>query len=61
MMKKNCIICGKANENGIIICGKEICLSCEKAIANEPVYTDRYEFYKRKIKRYLSQPINYIQ
>ena len=60
-MKKICIICGKANENGIIICGKEICLSCEKAIANEAMYTDRYEFYKLKIKKYLSQKINSIQ
>lgn len=60
-MKKVCIICGKTNENGIIICGKEICLNCEKAIANEPINSDMHEFYRRKIKKNLARVINFVE
>lgn len=56
-MKKKCIICGKSSENGIMICGKEICLECEKAIVNESIGTASYEIYRKQISKSLPHEI----
>ncbi|WP_373899504.1 sigma factor G inhibitor Gin [Haloimpatiens sp. FM7315] len=51
MNKKNCIICGKPLNSGIIIKGRRICASCEKRIVKCHMDTDFYEYYKNCIKR----------
>ncbi|ARC83237.1 sigma factor G inhibitor Gin [Clostridium argentinense] len=55
MIKMKCIICGKPLNNGIIIYGRGICISCEHRLINSNIETDFYEFYKNCIRRSLIQ------
>ncbi|MBL4930686.1 MULTISPECIES: sigma factor G inhibitor Gin [Clostridium] len=57
-MRNRCIICGKNSEHGIIICGKEICLNCEKAISEMSADSDKYELNRRKIRKHLAEIID---
>lgn len=51
MGKKNCIICGKTFNNGIIIKGKGICRNCELNIVKCDINTDFYDYYKKCIRK----------
>ncbi|MFA9397008.1 MAG: sigma factor G inhibitor Gin [Clostridiaceae bacterium] len=57
MINQNCIICGKPLKNGIIICGRKICGSCEIRLINSNMDTDFYEYYKDCVKRNLTKEI----
>lgn len=54
-MIKECIICRKPLENGIIIYGQGICKACEERLLSMDNSTDFYEFYKNCIRRNLVQ------
>lgn len=54
-MNRQCIICRKPLDNGIIIYGKGICESCENRLLKIDSNTDFYEFYKICIRRSLVQ------
>lgn len=56
-MKKQCIICRKPLENGIIIYGRGICRKCEERILNSKMETDFYELYKNCIKKSIVQVV----
>lgn len=51
MLRKRCIICGKHINRGIMINGRYMCESCEKRLMNLDVYTDFYEYYKKRIRK----------
>lgn len=55
--KNKCIVCGKAHENGIIICGKKICRSCEENLIECEANTDFYKYYMNCIKKQLTPHI----
>ncbi len=46
---KRCIFCGELHIDGIRICGKLICSSCEKMLVNTEVNEPVYENYKEII------------
>lgn len=56
-MCRTCIICRKPLNNGIIVCGKGICETCEKRLLIIDRETDFYDFYKNCIKKKLVQLI----
>lgn len=54
-MNRECIICRKPLDNGIIIYGQRICESCETRLLKIDNGTDFYEFYKNCIRKNLVQ------
>ncbi|WP_138206489.1 sigma factor G inhibitor Gin [Haloimpatiens lingqiaonensis] len=54
MSKRNCIICSKPLNNGIIINGRGICKKCEEKIVRCNIETDFYEYYKNCIRKNLT-------
>lgn len=49
--KQRCIICGKPQNDGIMINGRGICSNCEQRIINSKSGTDFYDFYKSCIRK----------
>lgn len=54
-MNKECIVCRKPLDNGILIYGQKICENCEKRLLTIEADTDFYKFYKNCIKKNLVQ------
>lgn len=55
MKDKCCIICGKAQKDGIMIYGRGICEKCEKNLVSMDECTDFYWYYKECIKKNITQ------
>lgn len=47
---KLCVMCGAADNNGIILNGERICRACEEKIVNIKVVQSDYDIYKEQIK-----------
>jgi len=56
-MNKECIICRKPLDNGILIYGRRICENCERRLLTIETSTDFYKFYKNCIKKNIVQLI----
>ncbi|AZR74414.1 hypothetical protein BBF96_14070 [Anoxybacter fermentans] len=48
--ENRCIFCGELHIDGIRLCGKLICASCEKDLVNTEVDEPAYQCYKNGIK-----------
>ena len=55
MIKKQCIICGKPLNNGIIINGRGICRCCETRMISTEIDTDFYNYYINCLRRTIVQ------
>lgn len=55
MKKQKCIICGKPQDDGIIIYGRRICRCCEQRLINLDSNNDFYNYYKDSIKKTIVQ------
>lgn len=51
MQKKQCIICGRPLNDGIMINGRRICRCCEERMINSDMNTDFYSYYINCIRK----------
>ncbi|MDU1414527.1 MAG: sigma factor G inhibitor Gin [Clostridium sp.] len=54
-MSRECIICRKPLDDGIMLYGQRICKGCEERLLTLQYDTDFYEFYKNCIRKNVVQ------
>lgn len=54
-MCRECIICRKPLDGGIMLYGQRICKACEERLLTLQYDTDFYEFYKNCIRKNVVQ------